>query len=93
MAKPAPKLSDGLRGGLVRPQALERGARAGLVDCGQMRRVIYGHSAAFGSKVAFLGLASIAMLGLATVWLLMPETRPATRSPSRRRQAVMGPLP
>lgn len=50
-------------------------------------------SDAFGSKVAFLGLASIAMLGLATVWLLMPETRPATRSPSRRRQAVMGPLP
>ena len=50
-------------------------------------------SDAFGSKVAFLGLASIAMLGLATVWLLMPETRPAARSPSRRRQAVMGPLP
>ena len=49
-------------------------------------------SDAFGSKVAFLGLASIALLGLATVWLLMPETRPAARSPSRRRQAVMGPL-
>ena len=31
----------------------------------------------FGSKFAFLGLASIAVVGLATVWLLMPETRPA----------------
>jgi predicted MFS family arabinose efflux permease len=47
----------------------------------------------FGSKVAFLGLASIAVLGLATVWLLMPETRPPTPSPSLNRQAVMGRLP
>lgn len=31
----------------------------------------------FGSPVAFLGLAVIASFGLATVWLLMPETRPA----------------
>jgi MFS family permease len=30
----------------------------------------------FGSGVAFLGLAAIATLGLAGVWLLMPETRP-----------------
>jgi len=42
----------------------------------------------FGSKVAFLGLASIAVIGLATVWLLMPETRPAARSPAVDRQAV-----
>jgi MFS family permease len=33
-------------------------------------------SDAFGSPVAFLGLAAIASLGLLTVWLLMPETRP-----------------
>jgi MFS family permease len=31
----------------------------------------------FGSQVAFLGLAAIAALGLAAVWGLMPETRPA----------------
>lgn len=30
----------------------------------------------FSSSVAFLGLAAIAALGLAGVWLLMPETRP-----------------
>ena len=30
----------------------------------------------FSSSVAFLGLAVIAALGLAGVWLLMPETRP-----------------
>jgi MFS family permease len=30
----------------------------------------------FGSPVAFMGLAGVAMLALATVWLLMPETRP-----------------
>jgi MFS family permease len=30
----------------------------------------------FSSSVAFMGLASIAALGLAGVWLLMPETRP-----------------
>jgi hypothetical protein len=29
----------------------------------------------FGSPVAFLGLAATAAVGLATVWLLMPETR------------------
>ena len=50
-------------------------------------------SDAFSSRVAFLGLASIAVLGLATVWLLMPETRPPTRSPALNRQAVMRPLP
>src|SRR6185369_15709269 len=32
-------------------------------------------SDAFGSQFAFLGLASIAVVGLATVWQLMPETR------------------
>jgi MFS family permease len=30
-----------------------------------------------GSPMAFLGLAAIAVIGLATVWLLMPETRPS----------------
>ncbi len=50
-------------------------------------------SDAFSSKVAFLGLACIAVLGLATVWLLMPETRPPARSPSLNRQVVMGRLP
>ena len=32
---------------------------------------------AFGSGVAFLGLAGVTAGGLAGVWLLMPETRPA----------------
>ena len=31
----------------------------------------------FGNRVAFLGLATIAALGLAVAWALMPETRPA----------------
>jgi predicted MFS family arabinose efflux permease len=31
----------------------------------------------FGSEVAFLGLGAIAALGLASIWALMPETRPA----------------
>jgi predicted MFS family arabinose efflux permease len=30
----------------------------------------------FGSEFAFLGLASVGALGLAAVWLLLPETRP-----------------
>jgi MFS family permease len=30
----------------------------------------------FGSGIAFCGLASVAALGLATVCLLLPETRP-----------------
>jgi predicted MFS family arabinose efflux permease len=30
----------------------------------------------FGSESAFLGLATVAALGLAAVWLLLPETRP-----------------
>jgi predicted MFS family arabinose efflux permease len=30
----------------------------------------------FGSEFAFLGLASVAVLGLAAVWFLLPETRP-----------------
>jgi MFS family permease len=30
----------------------------------------------FGSSTAFLGLASVASLGLVLVYLLMPETRP-----------------
>ena len=35
----------------------------------------------FGSPVAFLGLAAIAACGLAAVWTLMPETRPADETP------------
>ena len=35
----------------------------------------------FGSPVAFLGLAAIAAFGLAAVWALMPETRPADETP------------
>jgi predicted MFS family arabinose efflux permease len=31
----------------------------------------------FGSESAFLGLAAVAALGLAAVWLLLPETRPS----------------
>ena len=34
----------------------------------------------FGSPIAFAGLAAIAVVGLATVGLLMPETRPAQSS-------------
>ena len=29
----------------------------------------------FGSNVAFMGLAGVAALGLAMIWLVMPETR------------------
>jgi predicted MFS family arabinose efflux permease len=29
----------------------------------------------FGSSIAFVGLASIAALGLTVIWLFMPETR------------------
>ena len=35
----------------------------------------------FGSNVAFVGLAAIAGIGLAVIWLAMPETRPV---PNRR---------
>jgi MFS family permease len=34
----------------------------------------------FGSSVAFFGLASVAALGLAVIWLAMPETRPLPQS-------------
>jgi MFS family permease len=35
----------------------------------------------FGRSVAFFGLASVAVCGLALLWLLLPETRlPANRS-------------
>ena len=34
----------------------------------------------FGSASAFLGLAAIALAGLALVWLLMPETRPVAET-------------
>ena len=46
-------------------------------------------SDAFGSSVAFLGLASIALIGLAAVWLLMPETRPPAHAPALDRQMAM----
>jgi MFS family permease len=36
----------------------------------------------FGRSAAFGGLASIAVCGLALLWLLLPETRPAKQSPS-----------
>jgi MFS family permease len=29
----------------------------------------------FGSNTAFIGLAAVAALGLAMIWLIMPETR------------------
>jgi predicted MFS family arabinose efflux permease len=32
----------------------------------------------FGSSVAFMGLAGVAALGLAMIWLVMPETRRTT---------------
>ena len=46
----------------------------------------------FGSHFAFLALASIAVVGLATIWLLMPETRPAgdSRAASGPRQHPSG---
>jgi MFS family permease len=34
----------------------------------------------FGSSVAFAGLAAVAALGLAIIWLAMPETRPPLRT-------------
>ena len=45
----------------------------------------------FGSSVAFTGLAGIAALGLAMIWLVMPETRRdggvrAVQSASRRQR-------
>jgi len=36
-------------------------------------------SDSFGSGVAFLGLATIATIGLAVIVFLMPETRPSQR--------------
>jgi MFS family permease len=47
-------------------------------------------SDAFGSPTAFLGLAFIATLGLATVALLMPETGPSGPSGLRRRLLAPG---
>ena len=32
-------------------------------------------SDSFGSSIAFTGLAGVAAMGLATIWLVMPETR------------------
>lgn len=37
----------------------------------------------FGSAYAFFGLAAVATVGLAAVWLLMPETRPASETIDR----------
>lgn len=34
----------------------------------------------FGSRLAFLGLAIVAAVGLAVIWLAMPETRPASQA-------------
>jgi MFS family permease len=44
----------------------------------------------FGSPIAFLGLATIAAVGLATVGLLMPETRPAESAPDAEAGADSG---
>ena len=41
-----------------------------------------GYSATTSAAVAFLGLAAIAACGLALVWALMPETRPASQTPT-----------
>src|SRR5258708_3692147 len=38
----------------------------------------------FGSEVAFLGLAAIAVLGLACIGALMPETRPGNEPPAHK---------
>jgi len=38
----------------------------------------------FGSSVAFAGLAAIAALGLAIIWLAMPETRPPLQTTQAR---------
>jgi MFS family permease len=47
--------------------------------------VISGYvSDKFGSSIAFGGLAAVAAIGLAVIWLAMPETRP----PSRDHQAT-----
>jgi MFS family permease len=35
----------------------------------------------FSSQTAFLGLTAIAVMGFATTWALMPETRPAPKPP------------
>jgi len=35
----------------------------------------------FGTPIAFFGLTAIAIVGLATVWAAMPETRPRCESP------------
>ena len=45
--------------------------------------VIAGHiSDKFGSSVAFTGLAGVAALGLAMIWLVMPETRRVVQADS-----------
>lgn len=36
----------------------------------------------YGSPVAFLGLAIVAAVGLLTVWMILPETRPMDAAPS-----------
>jgi len=41
----------------------------------------------FGSPFAFLVLAAIAALGLACIWLMMPETRPEEDAPAQAREA------
>ena len=41
----------------------------------------------FGSSVAFLGLAAVAALGLAMIWLVMPETRRSAVVPRTQRSA------
>ena len=38
-----------------------------------------------GAPAAFFGLALVGLVALAMVWRLMPETRPACRSPAGQR--------
>ena len=43
-----------------------------------MSTVLAGYAAdRFGDSVAFIGLSGVAALGLALIWFVMPETRPA----------------
>jgi predicted MFS family arabinose efflux permease len=47
-----------------------------------MSTVLAGYAAdRFGDSVAFIGLAGVAALGLALIWFVMPETRPACDVP------------
>ncbi len=42
----------------------------------------------FGSAAAFLGLGGLGLVGLATVWALMPETGTVASDPAREARAA-----